>query len=568
MLLALLWSVPVYADTHTAASCSAAHIQTAIDAASDGDIVVVPAGTCAWTSVVVADLTAGGGRSLTIQGAGIGQTIISDTINVQSVIPLTITTAPGKSFRLTGFTFDGANQYPNDTCSFSFPTSLCHDGMVFLGGTSTSIRVDHNAFVNVQKRALYLDGAMHGVVDHNSFIKSSATTSVQTITQFGDHIGAWAEPTGLGGSNFVFYEDNSFDYNLSTQFDSAFDAGGGARFVIRHNAFKGTAVGWHGTGSGGYRRGTRAFEVYSNTFTPADSRGTSYAVGQNMGGTGLIYNNTVGTGVNVWNLFTNMRTEGGSYDFWDTCDGRRKLVCSSSTYVHACSADADCAPSSQHNEDLGTCTKHLCKSPSGGSTWTQCSTNTDCTGALGAGYTCDGYFDGDRANGANSSGTATCGTCSTTQMSVSGTPWTTNQWAGFYLYNESDKTGVDASRCLVASNTASTITCNAAMAGGTSNTWSSSNAYTLTNGWPCRDQIGVGQNNELEPVYGWGNTELGSAAQLNGGGTYTYWTASRDFYTATTYNDLAQKPTGYTAYTYPHPLTGEAPSAPINVRIR
>lgn len=40
------------ASTIRAASCSQSDVQAAIDAASDGDTVAVPAGNCTWTTAV------------------------------------------------------------------------------------------------------------------------------------------------------------------------------------------------------------------------------------------------------------------------------------------------------------------------------------------------------------------------------------------------------------------------------------------------------------------------------------------------------------------------------------
>jgi hypothetical protein len=57
--------------TLTADSVSREDVQKAVDAAADGDIVRLPAGTATWTaSVRVAD------KFITIEGAGIGRTTI------------------------------------------------------------------------------------------------------------------------------------------------------------------------------------------------------------------------------------------------------------------------------------------------------------------------------------------------------------------------------------------------------------------------------------------------------------------------------------------------------------
>jgi hypothetical protein len=100
----------------------------------------------------------------------------------------------------------------------------------------------------------------------------------------------------------------------------------------------------------------------------------------------------------------------------------------------------------------------------------------------------------------------------------------------------------------------------------------------LSNGWPCRDQIGRSKDQwtwtsanpyppqASEPAYFWNNRLNGSntSVQIHNG-TDAWIVAGRDFF-----NNTA-KP-GYAPYQYPHPLqqggpTPTAPDAPLNVRI-
>ena len=91
-----------------AASCSQHDVQAAIDAASDGDTVLVPAGTAAWTSpdenapaVLIAK------KAITVQGAGMDKTIITDATGAKAhQVPFRIIAAQGKPFRITGFAFE------------------------------------------------------------------------------------------------------------------------------------------------------------------------------------------------------------------------------------------------------------------------------------------------------------------------------------------------------------------------------------------------------------------------------------------------------------------------------
>ena len=65
------------ADLHTAslvggnivyaASCEQSDVQAAINSASDGDTVVVPAGSCTWS----ASVSVPNSRKITLQGAGV-----------------------------------------------------------------------------------------------------------------------------------------------------------------------------------------------------------------------------------------------------------------------------------------------------------------------------------------------------------------------------------------------------------------------------------------------------------------------------------------------------------------
>ena len=83
----------------TAASCSAAAVQDAINVASDGDTVTVPEGNCTWTTMVSID-----NKGLTLRGAGIGQTTITDQTSGTSALNITGATTT-KFVDISGFTW-------------------------------------------------------------------------------------------------------------------------------------------------------------------------------------------------------------------------------------------------------------------------------------------------------------------------------------------------------------------------------------------------------------------------------------------------------------------------------
>ena len=63
---------PLEAATINAQSVSLADVRAAVTLAQNGDTIVVPAGTATWASTLTIN------KPITLQGAGIGQTIIID----------------------------------------------------------------------------------------------------------------------------------------------------------------------------------------------------------------------------------------------------------------------------------------------------------------------------------------------------------------------------------------------------------------------------------------------------------------------------------------------------------
>src|ERR1700746_237618 len=85
----------VEAATINAASPSFTAVNTAIALAANGDTVVIPAGTATWTSSLII------GKAITLQGAGVGQTIIKD--DCQGNTQVLLWTVPANfASRLTG----------------------------------------------------------------------------------------------------------------------------------------------------------------------------------------------------------------------------------------------------------------------------------------------------------------------------------------------------------------------------------------------------------------------------------------------------------------------------------
>jgi hypothetical protein len=272
-------------------------INTEIAHAVDGDIIAIPAGTCKWTgtSQVSGRFT----TSVTIQGAGAmsattggtsttgtDQTIIIDEVNHGSGgvnQNISIQALAGKSFRLTGIAF--------------FQDSLstpANNGMIAIGGGSTSVRLDHNHFNMIAFSHELNIGGVYGVADHNYF---QATGGVGGLYFENNNNGAhgtgdeaWNQPDQWGTVNFFFVEDNLFDDHGNT------DSHDGARYVFRHNTTIARqthtpTMSNHGIHDRG--RASRAIEVYQNTWTSTLAPGNGGPTTSNNGGAEIYWGNTI-----------------------------------------------------------------------------------------------------------------------------------------------------------------------------------------------------------------------------------------------------------------------------------
>ncbi|MBN1771815.1 MAG: hypothetical protein JXB32_11170 [Deltaproteobacteria bacterium] len=270
----------------TAASCSQADVQTAVDAAGEGDTVLVPAGRCTWTvpvnlgRVAVWDPPTYESRNVLIRGAGAGRTVIvSATGEAWDQRPFWIVCQAGKPFRITGFTFTGMQRRGST------------EPAINVGGACRNWRIDHNTFdvsdraPGTQGRGLIVADYSYGLVDHNTFLDT-----YQGVLVVWDGAASYERPLSLGTEQAVYIEDNVFDYADDYAGDGANDASHGARYVLRHNRLRNAFIGHHGCDSGGHRA-THSFEIYAN-----DIEWTSdewWYASRYRDGTGVVYDNVL-----------------------------------------------------------------------------------------------------------------------------------------------------------------------------------------------------------------------------------------------------------------------------------
>ena len=300
VLLSPLFSAAMHATTWTAASCNASDVQAAMASAGSGDTVVIPAGTCAWTSQVSWSAPA----NAVLQGQTIcsGSTPSSCTDNTviidnyasnNSLLVLSPSSTSGATFRITGLTLQGGTG------------STKQNGVVGFNGVNSLTRVDHNHFNLAAYNAdgqigVRFTGWIYGVMDHNLCDDNNGIDECVNVwtdgyggSSYGD--GAWADVTAFGSANFMFIENNTF--NGGTYADDCDDGG---REVFRYNIVNAAQTQTHPTGGAPRFRGCRAKETYQNTFNGLSGCNGSSAFANCMynvfwlsSGANLIWGNTV-----------------------------------------------------------------------------------------------------------------------------------------------------------------------------------------------------------------------------------------------------------------------------------
>ena len=281
------------ATTINARSPSLNDVRTAIASAVDGDTVIVPAGTAVWHSTLTL------AKGITLQGqtttdstngTAVDNTIIqdSDTRRGPGGYPFILVTSQlGKSYRITGLTFDGGSA-----------TTTNYNGAIQFAGNSHSVRLDHCNFrpsLTKQAHWVAIVGAIWGVADHNVMRFQNSIESFYIYMSNwpnpdgspgvnGD--GSFAVPTNFGSEEFFFIEDNYLKSLTGVDTGGPDDLRGG-RWVWRHNHCYDTSIQSHGTEDGRWRGG-RAREIYGNDFHNT----TTHGVGGVRSGVTVFHDNT------------------------------------------------------------------------------------------------------------------------------------------------------------------------------------------------------------------------------------------------------------------------------------
>lgn len=312
------------------AACSAAVLncdgsvvdcQNKVNSAVDGDTVQLPAGTFTWnaTDCVSGRCIGFANKNITIQGTGIGSTIINGPTNGAKFFYYQLTNTAKSNGRISGMTLQGGT---------GIGIAIYLDATA-LSVSSYGFRIDH-IFMNylnataTPSNGIQINGIWWGVVDHCTFngnmngvvVYSFAASDTTGPGTGGNGAKSHSLPLNLGTKEAVYVEDCTYVGNTSGQTLGVDDMEYGARLVFRHNSVTGEYIQSH-SARGVNRGGSLKIEAYNNTFT-----GTANSIPRFsliLAGTGVIFNNTI-TGYssnnNVW--FGDQRAAGQfiAEQFW------------------------------------------------------------------------------------------------------------------------------------------------------------------------------------------------------------------------------------------------------------
>lgn len=273
----LFYSPDANAATVSAASCSYPDVSSAVIASVAGDTVTVPSGSCTWTSVL--SITKG----ITLQGAGIGNTVISGSNGLISYAPSN--PATNALFRLTGFTFDFSNA--NGMTISSSATVILQ----------TKVRIDHNRFRNSNAQYIHYRG-VRGVIDNNQFAPTAYPLRTEFEIMGNGGKAEWENWEGVKFGqvdNSVYFEDNTFEGVSSIVTDCQV----GERYSFRYNTINLTAAlfpmfDMHGNQSSSFYS-CFGGELYGNTIT--GGQGGTFL--DQRGGRVFVFNNNVTASMNL-----------------------------------------------------------------------------------------------------------------------------------------------------------------------------------------------------------------------------------------------------------------------------
>ncbi len=262
-------------DTITATSCSSSAVQSALDSSSTGDTVIIPNGSCTWTSGVTTS-----GKGIVLRGQSSGGVTITNNVTTAPAVSITEST-------LSHVDVSQLSVIGNDSEYAAIE--------VFAAVGGQAVLLHDNTFTT--SRAIRIHGH-RGVVYANTVNQTANRNLGFVQCTAGSSPTSWTEPSTMGaadltGQSNLYVEDNTISYGTAQTIDAA----GDCRIVVRYNTFNYSVISSHGPDTEPY--GLRHMEIYNNTFVWVNHGDCDGSQTVNLvywifwrGGTGVITDNT------------------------------------------------------------------------------------------------------------------------------------------------------------------------------------------------------------------------------------------------------------------------------------
>ena len=254
VMLVILWARSASGNTISAATCNTNDVQAAINSANDGDVVVIPSGSCTWTS----------GITTTKQIHITAQTVVGPPNET-----VVITNSAGSSDLLTMTT---GNSFHVQISGIKFLRGNGTGGDITMNGSGSKVALVDNVYIRVDDNFNILHHVFWNTVGGvwwNSTLESltpgggngpgaGSGSFVMKSPKPWLAASTWGTQDTNGDQN-VYFEDMNFNYI----YNQALDCDDNCRFVVRHSNILDSQFLHHGTTS---LEGGRQSEFYNNNF--------------------------------------------------------------------------------------------------------------------------------------------------------------------------------------------------------------------------------------------------------------------------------------------------------------
>jgi hypothetical protein len=563
---------PTNGAIFNAASAAFADVKAAVDSAIDGDVVVIPIGTAKWAGNCNLNIS---GKAITLQGAGVGKTIIQDAAQGNLI---NWNLSPGVS-RMTGIEFQN-------------PTRRVLDGVVTNGSATVT-----SATANFTSADLYTGISGAGIPPNTYIGVINSRSSVGLSSSYTANV-----PVNATASGTLVSIDLGGRLNLKN----------GLFSVVGSNT-NGSLFRWDNC-KWSYLNGNPSFDTVIGVI---DHLEVWWNNGPWLFNYGNLWNGAAGTfGDGSWTAPTNFgssqflfleditahNTRTVDAGIFDNYGGSRIVLRHSQLY--SATIQSHGTESTQRRRGVRAVEVY-------NNTFTRTNAVGNILGDLRSGimlfhdnqtvsYPAGTYFllmnhrnlnayipwggsDGTNPWDVNQAGgpfwTGTAASYSGFTVTVNGSPgWTTNQWASYSVRRTTNLGSLTGPNfCIINASGSNTLTYQSEggsaggdlkfTAGDSIEIWKVNQALdqpgrargSLITGNP--PVTPSGWNDQVtEPIYCWNNTRTENGAAINVAGGVKVIRSGEHYINGTAMP-------GYVPYAYPHPLVSGVPASPMNLRI-